>query len=288
MRGTTTGMRRLQSYAAVALCSSALIISGAGAQSIWQHSNGDNSAGLELLIPSFNGNLDSYSGYILTLSGRYRISETNHLVVEVPFAHGAHTYQMFIFNGSGYVLTTVDEGRDVIGNPYIGLEFASPGSQFFGEVGARIPVTPEASFPASTVAVNGDIDRFEAYTPDIVQTSLAVNYNPKLASGLEFRLRFGPLFDVSLKRESGATELYLLYSEQVFYRNELIDVGLGFSGRTILTSPRTNDRTIDVFEIAAKVHVGQFLPGGTVRFPLDQSLSSIVSQTYGFSLEVLL
>jgi hypothetical protein len=281
-------MMRLRSYIIIGVFTTSLIISHSDAQSIWKHRDSVNTIGLEVLAPSFDGSLSYYSGYIVTLSGRFKVSNTNHLVIEVPFAHGAYTFQTYVYNGSTYVPSTVEQSSDAIGNPYIGMEFSSPGSSFFGEVGARIPITPESSFPASSVAVNADIDRFEAYVPDLVQTSLALNYNPKISRNFGFRLRVGPLFDISLKRASGSTELYLLYSEQMFFLNELLDIGFGFSGRAILTNPRTNDRTIDMFEIAGKMHAGKFLPGATLRLPLDQSLSNVVSLTYGFTVEYLL
>ncbi len=253
----------------------------AEAQSIWTDRSSDRAIGVELLAPNFGGNSTVYSGYVLTLSSRIALSNSLRLVIEAPFAHGTIT------------TSSSSLSQNIVGNPYLGLEIATRKPFLYMEVGARIPIVSDEQDIATTIGVRSDIDRFEAYAPNIVQISGAVNIQPVITSGLGFRLRIGPTYDIGIRQPSNtvttqSSDLYLLYSEQLYYKNELVNIGLGLTGRTILTNARTNDRTVDMFEVAAKMYIGKFEPGMTMRLPLDQSLSNVLDFTYGFTVEMVL
>jgi hypothetical protein len=252
-----------------------------GAQSIWTDRDRDRAISVELIVPNFGGNATVYSGYVLTLSSRFSVTNSLHLVIEAPFVHGNITTSFS------------SQSQNIAGNPYLGLEIATRKPFLYMEAGARIPIVSDEQDIAATIGGRSDIDRFEAYAPNIVQISGAVNIQPVITSGLGFRLRIGPTYDIAIRQHGNTvttqnSDLYLLYSEQLYYKNELVNIGLGLTGRTILTNSRTNDRTVDMFEIAGKMYFGKFEPGMTMRLPLDRSLANVLDFTYGFTVEMVL
>ena len=230
---------------------------------------------LEFLHPIFNSNGSSYSGYAITLSSRIKLVRQTFLVVELPFVKASYTS----------ISTNQDESS--LGNPYIGIQFSGEGSKFFGEIGFRPPFMPEKKYLAESIGLITDFDRFEAYVPNYLQVSGAVNFQTQFSPVFGVRIRLGPSVNFRVKGNSDG-DLYAAYAVLLEFQKEQFSAGGGYAARSLLTRSGVTDRTVDAVEFSAKIRFDRIQPGVQVRLPLDEYLSITLDMVYGISVGVVL
>jgi hypothetical protein len=259
---------------ALALCGPAI----AEAQSIWLPRTSEPTIAIEGLKPFFDGGGSSFFSTAWFLSGRVRVSNSVVLVGEVPFAFGKLDNE--------FVETDSDAA---IGNIYFGAEFGSRSSPVFFELGARAPLAPDDNV-ASVVGTFADLDRWEAFIPNLLPISGMVNYMNVSETGLLLRFRGGPLLWIPTE-SGGETELLGLLDAQVGYEDPMGKFGVkgGLTSRIVVTeSGSFSDRTSFQGGVNAWFSLGRVRPGVFVLVPLDGELRDIVNVTVGLNAQILL
>lgn len=159
-----------------------VFVSPVSAQSFWlaQSQSDENSITVEFAKPNFEKIFDVTTLTSLWfVSGRFAVGKNIVIVGELPLAYGK-----IDVDGA--------DSETVIGNPYGGIEVRKAGSNLFGELGVRLPITADDKPVASFVGTNGDLDRLEAFVPDLFGIVGRVNYQGIHASNVLIRLRVGP------------------------------------------------------------------------------------------------
>ena len=247
------------------------------AQTIWAPATVNNpTLMLEMARPVLNsdvGNLSTPSGAIFA-STRWPVSNRIIAVGEVPLSYGRLTSP----DGS----TTIDDFA--FGNPYVGIEYRFTGSPLFIEAGARAPLTPDDEIVATVVGITSDLDRWEAFAPDIVPVTTMLNYTPRLANGWVMRLRGGAENWIPT---SGDYELYGLADAQGGYAGNRFLVLAGGTGRVLITDDSNfGGRTFFQLGAGGWYEFGRVRPGLQFRLPVDSDLTEVSDFTFGLSADV--
>ena len=266
-----------------------VLASGAGtlvAQEMWLGPKGGATVAVEALQINFTragmqelasvGVTQSFGSGALFFTTRLPVWSGTALVLELPAANGSFTAD----NGFGNHESISDFA---IGNPYVGVEGGRHGSSVFGEFGVRVPLMSESKPAAALVGLSGDIDRLDAFLPDIATVSAYLNFRAGESEGLQFRVRAGPMMWIGTK--SGALdhpEAYGLYAFQAGWVSRLVEVFGGFTGRAILTESVDN-RFTDQVVLAAHLNLGRVEPGVSLRLPLDSGRKDLIGSTVGLS-----
>ncbi len=240
----------------------------ATAQSIWLEPHEDRAIQLEILKPQLDRVDLTFPSAAYFVSLRLATAGAITLVAELPVAYAEEE--------------TFGESDATVGSPYIGAEFELSDASF-AELGVRIPITDAG--PAATVgAVSDFVDRFEAFLDDVVSIHAGFNYRKTYDSGLSLRLRGAPVLDIPTA--DGDTELFVLYSAQVWYKVDRTSLGGGVSGRILTTEGEFDlgERTLHQLALAGSVELGRYRPGVQVRIPLDEDLRDILDLVVSFSL----
>jgi hypothetical protein len=238
---------------------------------------GENSTiEVEYLHPFLKDNSYLSSADIVTLSSRIRAGSAAALVFELPWVSGALSVDESLASFFGQ-----STRESQIGNPYLGLEMGSMSSIFFGEVGVRIPLMSEHAAASAIAGINGDFDRFEAYSPQIFQIGGALNLKPALGAGFHCRLRLGPSFDFST-RSGGGSETLINYGVLLSYESEKVDAGAGVVGRASTTS--SSNQSVEQLEGSLRFHIDHVHPAVQLRAPLDVDLQTVFDLELGLNL----
>lgn len=278
----------------------ALVSSWAGmadAQSIYLEPNTGAVAQLELLRPGFDDVKLSNLSFAYYLSAGVQVGETLFLRGELPYMYWKLDDEQFYdycydYNndyGYSYGYGNWDEGHGGFGNPYLGLDVGSAWAGVQGEFGLRFPLTSDSSDIAFLGMLTDYVERMEAFVPDLLPVYAGINYRYRSGNGLGLRLRLTPVFWFWTGDESGDdTEVFALYSAQVWYEDAKVGVGGGFSGRYLVTEEGDLDeRTVHQFGFFANYRFGNVLPGFQARFPLDNDLRRRgLSPTYSLSVGI--
>lgn len=286
-------MKRLTFYVVVSVIISAAslpVTSTLFAQFIWLDQMGDKALAIEILKPTFAGNDDvTFLSSAIFISGRFALREDLRLVAELPFAHARVDVVVLDFINPQPIKES--ESETIIGNPYIGLELRKAGSPVFGELGVRIPITPDDKSIASAIGRFADFDRMEAFAPDVFTVLGRINFQSTSASHVRIRVRGGPtlLFNSEGFLEDD-TELLLDYSAQVGYVTQKVSVMGGLTGRLFATQTEGDfgERSVHQLGASATLISGQVQPGIHLRIPIDDDLDDILDFVFGLNLSVQL
>jgi len=257
----------------------------AQAQSIFLEPNNLGSVHLEALRPGFGGQDLSTLTFALFLSGRIQAGEIVQIRGEIPYMtykeDGRENY---------YGYTPPSQGKNALGNPYVGLDVGRSRKGFQGEFGIRIPVVKDNSGAEAEGLATDPVERMEAFIRDIMPIYLGVNYRYRSDIGFALRIRLVPVVWFYTGSGSQDTDIFALYSAQAWYETEKVGVGGGFSGRLIATGDAEGfgERSFHQFGFFANYAFGSFLPGFQVRFPLDKDLKDYFIPAYSFSIGVKL
>lgn len=135
-----------------------------------------------------------------------------------------------------------------------------------------------------------DVDRFEAFTPEILTATAKINYRKKNVSNLFVRLRGGPALFLGTEEFGEDADVFLDYSAQMGYEGFLLYLIGGISGRFSATSDdgAIGDRSIYQLGAAANLVLGNVRPGILFRLPLDEDLRDDLDLVLGLQMSVLL
>jgi hypothetical protein len=128
----------------------------AEAQSLWTPRDQKHALLLEGLRPSLERSEPEFPSGAFFLGGRFQLSESAALVVELPYARFEGDFVFGFFSDPA--------NSSTLGNPYFGVELGPPGSIFFAELGVRAPVTSDEEFVAAFTGVFADPTRFDAFS----------------------------------------------------------------------------------------------------------------------------
>lgn len=269
-----------------------VLVLGAGrlpAQEMWLGPKGGATAAVEVLQVNFTqqgmqelasiGVKQSFGSAALFFTGRLPVWSGTALVLELPAANGSFTAD----DGAGFHQSVSDFA---IGNLYVGIEGGRRGGHVFGEFGVRVPLMSESKPAAMLVGLTGDLDRIDAFLPDIAAVSAFLNFRAGEGEGLQFRVRAGPTMWIGTR--SGVLEhpeAYGLYALQAGWVSRLVEVFGGLTGRAILTESVDN-RFTDQVVLAAHLNLGRVEPGISLRLPLDNGRDQLIGSTIGLSVRV--
>jgi hypothetical protein len=248
------------------------------AESIWlpQPTQGDELR-LEAVLPNLKDADFTTFSLAWFLSGTFQAKETLAFSVDVPFAHVANP------EGS--------ESSSAIGNPYLGLRLGSHDTAVMGELGVRLPFAPDNEEAALFGYLIDQVDRTEAFLPEVASATVGVNYRYRSAEGFGVRLRLAPV----LWFDSGTTladdfEAWIRYSAQGFYQAGPATFGGGITGRYWASSNDSGDnfgqRSIHEFDLFVNLDYGRLRPSLRIRVPLDEDLTEIYEPSAVLSLGV--
>lgn len=249
----------------------------APAQSPWLAPRQDHPIALEVVKPIFDEDDFNTLTSAAFLSFTVWTGENASIVAELPFAYAGVDDGEF----------SDGESSTTLGNPYVGVEIRGKDSPSSFEIGVRAPLTSDEEV-AALVGAFADIDRFEAFLPDVVSLSGFGTYRSRTRNGVEFVLHGGPIFAMQTDPDGGdQAELNLRYAAQIWYRPGAYALGLGATGRAFVTEDGNfGERTAHQVGIAANVDLGGVRPGIQVRIPLDEDLRDLMDFTVGLSLQV--
>ena len=250
------------------------------AQSIWLERSHDKTIVLEILKPDFEReNRTTFATSSWFLSGRFPLSAKINITAELPFSY----YKLDVED----VNFMETEGQSALGNPYLGFEFYNENRSVFGEIGLRLPLTPDedAANAQYSGVITEFVERTEAFTRDILPICALINYMKAEDSGFMFRLRGGPVAWIATG-ERNESEWFLIYSLQGGYQSEKFNVLAGISGRWFMSVEDVTfgEATFHQFGVAANVVLGTFKPGIILKFPLDEDLGNLLDLVFGLTL----
>jgi hypothetical protein len=246
---------------------------------------GQPSLEIEVLKPRFDTSLsESFSFFTSAtfLTARVPLSRNLLVVAEIPFAHVGSRYT----SPSGTASDSPNE--PALGNPYLGLSFAPEGANAAAEFGIRLPLAQQSDgYAATAVGALSDVDRLDAFMPDQLSMMVAVRTSQEVAEGLSLRTRLGPTAWVQ-NIHFDDVELFAQYGAQLHYAAGIGEVGLGVTGRLLITESDLDfgERSVHHLGVVAALNLSRVQPGLQFRVPLDKDLRSFVDHVFGLSLVV--
>jgi hypothetical protein len=213
------------------------------------------------------------------LGARIGLGATTALVLELPYFRVDADYR--VYAGPAFHV-----GGSGLGNPYIGIELQPAGSDFFAELGGRIPVlTDEGDDFDALEPWHTDLSRFDAFTESIASVHAVGNVRHVTAAGLATRLRVGPILEIPRGETANRDlELYAVFAWHIGYETEKIRIGSGLSGRSLLTTRYpVGSSTRSQFEVHVDFGTWTVRPGVDFRVPIG-SAANQVPAIFGVSL----
>ncbi len=214
-------------------------------------------------------------------SGRYPLAPRFWGVAELPFAYGK-------LNRPAGVES---DGSTVLGNPYLGIEYALT-DRIQLEAGGRLPLTTadEQSF-GDVVGFLADPLRGEAFMQDVVPISGGVVFHHGLAGGVDLRAR-GGLTSLFWRGDDdlGETMTALDYGVMALVPRGAARFGGGVTGRWDVSADEDGfaENSLHQLGLNADYAFGRMRPGITLRVPLDSDYRDMVKSSVGISLQVTL
>lgn len=214
-------------------------------------------------------------------SGRYPVAQSLWAVAEIPFAYG---------KVDGPAIPEL-EGGTVLGNPYLGLEYAAS-DRVRVEAGARLPLTTADDFSfGDVVGFLADPLRGEAFMQDVVPLSAAVTFSHSLTSGMKLQARSGVTSMIWRgDDELGETMTALDYGLLGQYPMGLARFGGGLTGRWDVSAEEDgfSENSLHQLGLSADYQFGRLRPGLNLRIPLDEEYRDLVTASMGVYLQVSL
>jgi hypothetical protein len=266
-----SGIRR--PLLALTLACAALVPGTSSAQSPWLDRGHDHTILLEGQKPIYPFDGESFFTTTWFLDARVGLAPRVHLVCELPWAHFARR--------------SLSESQ--LGNPYLGFEYGSGGRGASGELGFHLPaVSGDAESAPVLSGIFSDVDRWEAFWPDLIGVSGAVDYRYVAPSGVTLRGRLGPSLWIP-SQGAGDAELFAIYGGWVGFDGRLARIEAGWSGRVFLTGEGVFSEENLNHQLAASADFGsgRVRPGLHARLPLGD-LSNTVDAVVGVRLGVRL
>ncbi len=245
---------------------------------------GDQAISLEWRKPAFAfENTASALSSATYLGYRYRTSRTVSWLFELPFA--------YFSNNPADSEDKLDQFT--LGNPYLGVRFSSVESRFSAELGVRPQPVDESSEAAYVLGILSDLERRDAFLPDITPVSLmfAVRW-PWEDSPFGMRLRIGTsLWFMSGERSKGDMEILVRYGAVLYYEKGdlLAESALTSDWATLQVAGGAEDKSIYEWSLSIGYLVSAGIrPGLHFRIPLSGDIREYLDYTGGISLSYVL
>ena len=230
-------------------------------QSIWLPHSDESTLSLEVLKSDMYTYLwgSSKPKFLTTvwfLSTRVPVSRNVHLLAELPFVHFDSEWRP----------------GDMIGNPFLGLEVGDNQKRMYGLFGVRIPLVPDDKPGAVRYGSYSDVDRTEAFEPDLLPMSGRFGMRRTWESGAMVHGYIGPCVWLYIGDVDDVdTEVAVEYGIQLWVHSGAARMGGGFTGRLWATADDADfaEKTVHQFGFAASFGSGRVHPGFHVRVPLD-------------------
>jgi hypothetical protein len=276
-------MRLIHAYRPILLTAGLLscLQSVAGAQSYWHDDAGRAQYRLELLKPFVKNVDESLLTGSAFLSGSFLVGTGLRLEAELPFTRVSFSNPV-LGDISGFQL----------GNPYVGLVSHRGERPFAFRAGIRLPLVgiPEdpADLTAIAVGAASDLDRLEAFAPDLFTIRGGVEWLKVQPGGLLLGAALGP----SLLVDTGLDNAELLgdYGFRIGYRGEGFQTHVALTGRINLTSDDADglsERTQHQLTGAIALRRGRLRPEALVRFPLDEGIRDLTGVIVGVGVRLV-
>jgi hypothetical protein len=254
---------------------------GAAAQSYWHDDAGRAQYRLELLKPFLKSVDESFFTGAGFLSGSFLVGTGLRLEGELPFTRTSF---------SNPALGDISGFR--VGNPYVGLVSHRGERPFAFRVGVRLPVVGFPDDPADLTAIAvgaiSDLDRLEAFAPDLVTVRGGIEWIKVQPGGLLLGAAFGPT--VLVDDGFGHAELLGDYGFRMGYRNEALQAYGAITGRINVTSDDVDglsERTQHQLTGVLAMRRGSVRPEFLVRFPLDDDSRDLAGVIVGVGLRLV-
>lgn len=244
----------------------------AGAQSLWMPRDGRHAISLEMLRPNIEGQDAEFFSAAFFLSGRFAATPAFSVIAEVPYAR-FRSETGYIVPG-GYLYGTIFEDyyspSTTLGNPYIGIEAAFPGTPIFLELGGRPPIASDGEYNAQFVGSVSDVSRLFAFTERYASVRVGFNLYEVTPSRMSYRFRLSPFVAIPSEGYSD-TEIFTDYSLQLGYQGSVARFGMGVAGMLLMTQGGSNlgERNLAQLELHGDFLSGPIRPGVDVHLPLD-------------------
>ncbi|MBI1807288.1 MAG: hypothetical protein HYR76_09595 [Ignavibacteria bacterium] len=237
---------------------------------------------LEALIPKFKRS--GYSGGAFFLTGRFRTSPENMVVIEIPYAVASYEDSYYMYLNGSLVPIAQTTSDNTIGNPYIGTEIGKPESIVFGEIGARFPLASDKSYYTEAVAIASDIDRWEAFLAHAFTVGGAINVRVRDPQGPFLRVRFGP--SLWLPTRGGGGIVALSPAISAGFDGTKVTIALGLSFRELLDLSSSYNTNVSQFLASTALHLGIVHPQLQLRLPLDDNFKRSIDYVLGMGVAV--
>ena len=248
-------------------------------QSFWLGLDHDKYFTIEIFKPYFDAEDNtSFKNYSMFFSLRLPIGKDVLITGELPFAKGD-------LLGDSNLSVTAGQS---LGNPYLGIEIRSQGSPVHLEVGFRIPIIRNERRSDWITGLFSDIDRSEAFAPNIISGQAILNHEHKDAKGKFFRARLGPILWINEKTREN--DMFLSYGFQLGYELNKVILRGGFTGRAILSEKNLGlgERTVHQLGVALQYTFGYVTPGLHIKIPLDNDLTQVLDYVLSLNVKFLL
>lgn len=209
------------------------------------------------------------------LSGHAAVGARANLIVELPFAHA---------QVDGFL----SESSSTLGNPYVGLQVIRDRVRF--DFGGRLPVADDDEF-ASFIGVAAELERMEAFLPDVASLSGALRIETGPANGMNFAVFVGPSLLVFTGDDvlNDDNEVMLTYGIEPAYRGTSVRAGARLLGRYAATGEGAfADRSMHQLGLFADFGAGRIRPGVHLRLPLDEDLREDLPWILGLNIQFVL
>jgi len=111
----------------------------------------------------------------------------------------------------------------------------------------------------------------------------------KVDDNVTLRLRTGPSMLISTSKNATMDnqELFLIYSPQIWFNLDQLNIGAGMTGRWLASeSGSFNDNSVHQVSTYISYQFNQLVPGVFVRVPTDKDYSKTVNMVYGITLGI--
>ena len=247
-----------------------------------------SSVGIEYQHLAMKNSIEAPEGASFMLSARIRTSDHTQFVVDVPYAFASFSYPVYNYANGVSFFTTQTIRDNTVGNPYLGFRLYSKNSASSVDVGVRLPVVSEHASSAWVYGMFSDIDRIDAFVPNLLTVNAIAHGNFATGQGLTLNVGFGPSFWIWTKTDMGNhnLDLFLSWAIQPGYEDENFRVMLGFTGKMNTTSDvvDVSDRFVDQYGASLSFRIGNFWPELHVRVPANNNLKESIDSVYGFGL----
>lgn len=249
----------------IVLFSALLAATPATAQTLMPEPFTNREIGFELLRPLLDDDDDldalSFASFLYT---RLPIGPV-HLLADLPIAR----------------MGADDLSSTGIGNIMLGVELARSRASFYGTV--RLPTASDDEF-ANILAFITDIQRFEAWIPDVTTLSVGAILRDRRPSGHGFDFQFGAGF---LIPDEGDTDVVLDYGAQYVYRPRAVGFTAGLQGRASVTGDGDfGERTLHDLRLRVDYTSGRLRPAIGFTIPFDDDVRESMNGVLRLGLQV--